>query len=139
MTLTYSRYEQYGPTDAALDPVAAEANNVGFAGLVGTNPTAPSITGATPLTDERSKFNDRVTFALGEFRLRNNGGTTNDSFELAVRRSDQDRLIVKDPGGDDALDQVTPNPDVGVYDDVADPRFQPAAPTVKVPLPRRTY
>jgi hypothetical protein len=129
------RLDQYGPIDAALDPVGAQNSNVGYAGLLGTNPTAPIINGTNPLRDERAQINDGATFALGEFRLRPNGGADNNTFELAVRRSDQDRTIVKDPGGNDANDVVTTNPEVAAFDDVADPRFLPAAPTVKVPRP----
>lgn len=127
------RLDQYGPIDAALDPAGALNSNVGYAGLLGTNPSAPTITGTTPLLDQRAQINEGATFALGEFRLRPDGGANNNSFELAVRRSDQDRTIVKDPGGNDALDVVTTNPEVAAFDDVADPRFLPAAPTVKVP------
>jgi hypothetical protein len=129
------RLDQYGPIDAALDPTGAQNSNVGYAGLLGTNPTAPTIVGTAPLRDERADINSGATFALGEFRLRPNGGADNNSFELAVRRSDQDRIIVKDSGGNDAEDLVRPNPEVGAFDDVADPRFLPAAPTVKVPRP----
>jgi hypothetical protein len=127
------RLSQYGLIDPALDPDQALQSNIGIAGLIGADPPSPVVTGATPLLDERSKLNDGATFAMGEFRLRPDGGTDNDAFELAVRRSDQDRLIVKDNGGNDANDLVTPNPDVGQFDDVADPRFLPAVPLVKVP------
>lgn len=127
------RLDQYGPIDAPLNPEAAENNNVGYAGLLGEDPTAPTIIGAKPLRDKRSKINDGATFALGEFRLRPNGGDDNNSFELAIRRSDQDRIIIKDDMGNDANDKVIPNPDVADFKDVADPRFFPLAPTVKVP------
>jgi hypothetical protein len=116
--------------DAGLDPASAQANNSGIAGLVGAQPVAPSITGATPVLDERSELNARATFALGEFRLRTVDGQ---SIEFAVRRSDQDRLIVKDPNGNDANDVVQANTQQGDFSDVADPRFLPANPTVKVP------
>ncbi len=124
------RLDQFGVPDAGLDPQTAQANNSGIAGLVGAQPVAPSITGATPVLDERSELNARATFALGEFRLRTVDGQ---SIEFAVRRSDQDRLIVKDPNGNDANDVVQANTQQGDFSDVADPRFLPANPTVKVP------
>jgi hypothetical protein len=124
------RLDQFGVPDAGLDPQAAQNNNSGIAGLVGQQPVAPSINGATPVLDERSELNSRATFALGEFRLRTING---DSIEFAVRRSDQDRLIVKDPNGNDANDLVQPNTQQQQFSDVADPRFLPANPTVKVP------
>ena len=127
------KLDQYGPIDAGLDPMGAENNNVGYAGLLGPNPSSPVINGATPLSDERAQFNENATFALGEIRLRPDGGTSNNSFELAIRRSDQDRLIEKDPNNNDANDLVTPNPQVDTFVDKVDPRFLPAAPTVKVP------
>src|SRR5690606_25372408 len=123
------RLDQYGAIDSALDPIGARNTNVGITGLIGNPPVAPSINGATPLPDARAEINALATFALGELRVRPDG----QGLEFAVRRSDQDRIIVKDPGNNDALDQVTPNSQVSQYDDVADPRFQPAAPTVKVP------
>ena len=128
------KLEQFGTFDSTLDPAGALNNNIGPAGLLGENPTAPTVNNANPLRDTRNAhFNETATFALGEFRLRPDGGPDNGSFELAVRHSDQDRKIIKDPMGNDANDLVTPNPDVGAFDDVADPRFLPAAPTVKVP------
>ena len=123
------RLDQYGIPDPAIDPVAAETSNVGVTGLLGDMPAAPTIIGATPLTDTRAEFNPRATFALGEFRLSQDG----DSIAINIRRSDQDRTIVKDPGGNDALDQVTVNPQVAEFADVPDPRFLPQIPTVKVP------
>ena len=66
--------------------------------------------------------------SLGEIVLR----PDKNSLSLGIRRSDQDRTIVKDPGADDAQDKVTTNPDVDFVDTV-DPRFLPAAPTVKIP------
>jgi len=128
------KFTQFGMVDAGIDPAGAEQSTIGITGLVGDPPAAPTIIGATPTVDERAVLNDLATFALGEFRLRTDGGDSGDAFELAVRRSDQDRLIVKDPGGNDANDQVTPLPGVE-YNDVSDPRFQPAAPTVKVADP----
>jgi hypothetical protein len=128
------KFTQFGLVDAGLDPSGAEQNVQGINGLVGADPPAPSIFNATPTADERAVFNELATFALGEFRLRPNGGDDGDMFELAVRRSDQDRLIIKDGGGNDANDVVTPHPDV-TFTDVPDPRFQPAAATVKSPDP----
>lgn len=125
------RFEEFGVTDPALDPTQAEQSPVGILGLLGVDPTAPTVTGATPLLDERARINEGATFALGEFRLRLND---DNQFELAVRRSDQDRIIVKDPAENDANDQVVPNPDVGNFVDVADSRFPPETPTVKVPV-----
>jgi hypothetical protein len=122
--------EQYGVPDPKDDP--RSFTDVGISGLLGADPPAPSVTNADPLSDERSEFNELATFALGELRLDYVGG----EIEFAIRRSDQDRIIVKDNGGNDAFDEVTPNPDLGPdgFTDVADPRFQPAAPTVKVPV-----
>ena len=111
------------PAQGALD------NNIGLTGLIGPNPTGPTVVGAAPLVDERANLNQGATFALGEFLVTNNG--TN-GVTFTIRRSDQDRLIVKDAGGNDANDLVTPNTDV-VFDDAVDPRFLPQSPTVKVP------
>ncbi len=128
------KFTQFGLPDAGIDPAGAEQNGIGITGLVGTNPPAPLVVNATPTIEDRgTPFNENVTFALGEFRLRPDGGPDGDEFELAIRRSDQDRLIVKDIGGNDAMDVVTPNPDVTFFDE-ADPRFLPAAPTVKKPF-----
>lgn len=124
------RFTQFGLPDAGIDPTAAEQNGIGITGLVGNDPPAPLVVNATPTTDTRANLNEKVTFALGEFRLSPEGS---DSLNLAIRRSDQDRLIVKNSGGNDALDDVTPNPDVTFTNEV-DPRFLPAAPTVKQPV-----
>jgi hypothetical protein len=125
------RLDQYGITDP-VDPAAA-SNDIGIAGLLGQVPVAPSIIGADPLLDERAQFNNRATFALGEIALQRSTGDPQNP-QIDIRRSDQDRRIVKDPGGDDALDQVTPNTDVH-FEDVADPEFFPEIPTVKAPRP----
>jgi hypothetical protein len=125
------RLDQYGITDP-VDPAAA-SNTVGIAGLLGQTPAAPSILGAEPLRDDRARFNDRATFALGEFALQRNDSNPQTP-QLDIRRSDQDRQIIKDPTNNDALDQVTPNPDVH-FEDVADPTFFPELPTVKAPRP----
>lgn len=122
------RLNQYGLTDPAS--AAADGDtSVSISGLVGANPQNPNIQGATPLTDERAEINNRLTFALGELAVDLNGTTP----QLVVRRSDQDRLIVKDPGGNDANDQVTVNTQVTSFVDEADPLFFPSNPTVKVP------
>ena len=55
--------------------------------------------------------------------------------QLVVRRSDQDRRIEKDSGGNDANDKVTVNTDIVAFQDVADPLFFPTNPLVKAPLP----
>ncbi len=64
-------------------------------------PTGPAVVGTAPLVDERAVLNGAASFALGEFRVSvgNNG-----AISFAVRRSDQDRLIVKDINGNDAND-----------------------------------
>ncbi len=118
--------EQYNipdPAQGALD------NNIGLTGLLGMDPVSPVILGTTPLVDERAVLNDKATFALGEFLVTTNGPQ---GITFTIRRSDQDRLIVKDANGNDANDQVTTNPDV-TYEDAVDPRFLPQSPTVKVP------
>lgn len=122
------RLDQYGLTDPASD-AAANDTSVSISGLVGANPQNPNIQGATPLVDERAEINDRLTFALGELAVDLNGSTP----QLVVRRSDQDRMIVKDPGGNDANDQVTVNTQVTEFIDQADPLFFPSNATVKVP------
>lgn len=113
------------------DPVDPDSGSsiLGIAGLLGSPPTAPGVRGATPLTDPRAQFNDRATFALGEFALQREGTRP----QIDVRRSDQDREIIKSPTGNDNLDRVTPNRSV-VFEDVSDPRFFPEVPTVKVPV-----
>lgn len=132
------RLDQFGITDPVNnDPTINTTANVGVAGLVGTPPTAPIIDGADPLLDTRgasASFNSGATFALGEFR---SGVNAEGDFEIAIRRSAQDRTIVKDPNGNDAQDQVVVNPEIPLdrFVDVSDPLFQPAAPTVKAPLP----
>jgi hypothetical protein len=122
------RLDQYGLTDPASDAAATDTS-VSISGLVGANPQNPNIQGATPLVDERAEINDRLTFALGELAVDLDGTTP----QLVVRRSDQDRMIVKDPGGNDANDQVTVNTQVTEFIDKADPLFFPSNPTVKVP------
>lgn len=122
------RLDQYGLTDPA-SAAAAGDTSVSISGLVGADPQNPNIQGATALIDERAEINDRLTFALGELAVDLNGTTP----QLVVRRSDQDRLIVKDPGGNDVNDQVTVNSQVTEFLDEADPLFFPANATVKVP------
>jgi len=122
------RLDQYGLTDPASS-AAANDTSVSISGLVGANPQNPNIQGATPLVDDRAEINNRLTFALGELAVDLNGTTP----QLVVRRSDQDRMIVKDPGGNDANDQVTVNTQVTEFVDKADPLFFPSNSTVKVP------
>ncbi len=125
--------DQYNIPDAAQ---GALNSNIGLTGLIGPTPTGPTVIGTTPLADDqRAKLNPGATFALGEFLVTNTnpGGPGGpDVLTFTVRRSDQDRLIVKDPGGNDAQDLVTPNTDV-TFVDAVDPRFLPQSPTVKVP------
>jgi hypothetical protein len=85
------------------------------------------------LTDSRAVFNNRATFALGEFALdtASKGMITNPV--LDIRRSDQDRQIIKDPNGNDALDKITPNPDVK-FTNAPDRKFFPELASVKVPV-----
>ncbi len=110
------------------DPVQANGSIVtGLTGFVGANPTSPIVIGDTPLVDERANFNQGATFALGEFLVASDGGS---GITFTIRRSDQDRLIVKDAGGNDANDLVQPNPDAK-FVDTTDPRFLPQSPTVK--------
>jgi hypothetical protein len=111
------------PAQGALD------SNIGLTGLIGPDPTGPTVIGTAPLADERAQLNQGATFALGEFLVTANGS---DGVTFTIRRSDQDRLIIKDPGGNDANDQVQPNTDV-TFEDAVDPRFLPQSPTVKVP------
>lgn len=120
--------DQYNYPDPA-DPKSG-STGVGITGLLGNAPTSPTIVGATPLADERSpsQLNPNATFALGEFLVEEKGS----GIVFAIRRSDQDRLIVKDPGGNDAKDLVTPHSEVTFTDEV-DPRFLPQSPTVKEP------
>jgi hypothetical protein len=122
------RLNQYGLTDPASTAAAGDTS-VSISGLVGVNPQNPNIQGATALLDERAEINKGLTFALGELAVDLNGSTP----QLVVRRSDQDRMIVKDPGGNDANDQVTVNTQVTSFIDEADPLFFPSNPTVKVP------
>lgn len=121
---------------SAADPAAGGDNLRGVTGLIGDTPPAPSVIGTTPLRDERAEINDGATFALGEFRV---SQTTTGELEFAVRRSDQDRQIIKDAGGNDANDIVTPNTQLGPiatgFEDGVDTRLLPAAPTVHVPVP----
>ena len=122
------QYNIPDPAEGALD------NNIGLTGLIGPTPTGPTVIGTTPLVDDRAELNQGATFALGEFMVTTNG--TN-GVTFAIRRSDQDRLIVKDPGGNDANDLVTPNTEVE-FEDTVDPRFLPQSPTVKTPVPNNS-
>ena len=130
------RLDQYGITDPVdNDPTVNTTANVGLNGLLGDPPTSPVISGAVPLEDQRGstgQFNSKATFALGEFRT---GVNADGEFEVAVRRSAQDRKIVKDNNGNDANDTVTTNPEIPLdrFVDVNDPLFQPSAGLVKAP------
>ncbi len=123
------KLDQYGPIDSALDPAGALTSNAGITGLIGSQPSGPTVIGTAPQVDERARINGNATFALGEFRV---SVTPAGEFSVAARSSDQDRTIVKDPNNNDANDVVTVNPDVNFVDAV-DPRFLPQSPTVKVP------
>ena len=120
---------QYAIPDPALATLNTKAVT-GISGLIGANPTAPVIQNATPLTDPRAVFNNRATFALGEFAL-NRTGKNHNIPVIDLRRSDQDRQIIPISA---TKDQVTPNPDVSF---VAQPdaKFFPAFKQVYVPVP----
>ncbi len=125
------RLDQYGIADPA-SPAWVGNQTLAVTGLAGSRPFNPEIVGADPLLDTRgqgNQINDRATFALGEFSVSKQGNNP----QIGMRRSDQDRKIVKDANGNDNLDQVTPNADVAAFNDVAEPRFFPQVPTVKVP------
>ncbi len=126
---------QYGIKDPTTITSTDSSNNaVGITGFLGQNPTAPQIRGATPLLDARAQFNQRLTFAVGELALStaaSKTGTSNNPV-LSIRRSDQDRQIIKSPTGNDNLDKVTPNPDVN-FTQVHDAKFFPEIPLVYVP------
>ncbi|MEQ9379815.1 MAG: hypothetical protein RJP95_03055, partial [Pirellulales bacterium] len=62
--------------------------------LKGDPPLHPIVQGADPLLDDRAEFNDRMTFALGEFAL---SQTDDQQPQFDIRRSDQDRKVTKDP------------------------------------------
>ena len=136
---------QFSPPDpAATTPTTSTPEAVlGITGLLGTVPISPEIVGATPLRDPQARFNDRMTFAFGEFAVGRDALNSNRNPQFGIRHSDQDRQIIKAPGPNDDLDIVTPNPDVA-FVDVVEPKFSPTLPTVKVPvpnsfLPRPTY
>ena len=117
------------------DPGTSNPVNSGFtgiSGLLGPNPLSPQIQGATPLLDPRAAFNNRATFALGEFALQRDPQRPSVP-QIEIRRSDQDRLIVPGTG---PADPVTPNPQIFPrYANVPDPKFFPEFPNgVKVPL-----
>ena len=95
-----------GFPDLAQANPTVTTNALGISGLLGATPAAPRIVGAVPLTDPRAVFNDRATFALGEFSLGRQGAHP----QIDIRRSDQDRQIIKSPTMNDNNDLVTPNP-----------------------------
>jgi hypothetical protein len=126
---------QYGIKDpASTNNTNPSVDAIGISGFLGQNPTTPQIHGATPLLDTRAVFNQRLTFVVGELALSSatskNGKGLNPV--LAIRRSDQDRQIIKSPTGNDNLDKVTPNPQVN-FIQVHDPKFFPSVPLVYVP------
>lgn len=123
------KLDQFGIPDPA-NPNPPPGTVYAVPGLVGQTPTNPNIQGAVPLTDATAQFNPNATFALGQIAL---AKTTDNHPQVILRRSDQDRKIIKDPGGNDNLDQVTANPDVTGFQNVFDPLFFPSLPTVKVP------
>jgi hypothetical protein len=124
---------QYGVPNLATSVAAQnQTNALGFSGLLGETPAAPRISGATPLIDNRAVFNNRATFALGEFAT---SATSNGKHEFPlfyVRRSDQDRQIIKSPTGNDNLDIVHPNPQVS-FTTYVDNKFFPELPYVQIP------
>ena len=125
------RLDQYGIVDPA-SPAAVGNQDFAVTGLAGTTPFNPEIVGTTPLLDTRggpNQINPRATFALGELSV----SQKDNKPQIGMRRSDQDRKIVKDANGNDNRDQVTPNADVAKFNNVAEPRFFPQNPTVKVP------
>lgn len=124
------KLEQYGVPDASNPASGGLSSNIGITGLVGATPSGPAIIGTAPLVDERARINGNATFALGEFRVSTDAGG---GIAFGIRRSDQDRKIVKDSNGNDANDQVTTNADV-TYVDAVDGRFLPNSPTVKRPI-----
>ena len=128
------KLDQYGVPDASDPTGGGLSSNIGITGLVGPTPSGPAIIGTAPLADKRAKFNENATFALGEFRVSTD---VNGRIAFGIRRSDQDRLIVKDANGNDALDDVKTNTDVK-YVDAVDARFLPNAPSVKQPISDKT-
>ena len=128
------KLEQYGIPEASNPANGGLSSNIGITGLVGETPSGPAIVGTAPLVDKRAKMNENATFALGEFRVSTDA---NGGIAFGIRRSDQDRLIVKDLNGNDANDQVTTNTDVN-YETAVDGRFLPNSPTVNRPISDRT-
>ena len=55
---------QYGIPDPASTNAQQQTGVLGIAGLFGTNPIAPEVRGAVPLTDPRARFNNRATFCF---------------------------------------------------------------------------
>jgi hypothetical protein len=121
--------DQY-PLNDALGGNTTGNPQLAVTGLVGQTPTGPSIQGGTPYLDSRAQINPQATFALGEFAVRQSGNNP----QIAMRRSDQDRRIIKDSDGNDLNDQVTPNSDVTGFAKVPDNRFLPQNPDVYVPV-----
>ena len=117
----------YGIRDPAIGSVSTASS--GISGLVGPVPIAPQVSGATPLVDSTAIFNDRATFAIGEFALQRTG---KDQPQIDIRRGDQDRRIIKSPDGNDQKDQVTLNPQVKFVAS-RDAKFFPELPAVSTP------
>ena len=127
------KLDQFGIQDPAANPATGTPGNssssaVGTFGFLGAKPIAPQVRGAQPLADTRARFNDRLTFALGEFKLTQQGNNP----VLSIRRSDQDRQIIKAVPRNDNKDMVTPNPDVH-FTQIQDAKFFPDVPKVFVP------
>ena len=120
--------DQFHAIDSA-NPATAQSTGVGISGLIGEKPISPDIRGATPHKDQRAQINKLATFALGEFSVRQEDGNP----VLSMRRSDQDRRIIKDSNGNDDKDMITANPDVRMFVQAPDPRFLPQNPAVFVP------
>jgi len=117
----------YGIRDPAQGGVGIDV--AGISGLTGAVPIAPQVQGATPLLDSRAIFNDRATFALGEFALQR---SANDKPRIDIRRGDQDRQIIKSSTGNDQLDIVTLNEQVR-FEAAPDFKFFPELPAVSKP------
>jgi hypothetical protein len=130
---------QYGvPNLAMSDAAKNQTSALGFSGLVGATPAAPRISGATPLTDNRAVFNNRATFALGEFATMTTSNGKHEFPLFFVRRSDQDRQIIKSPTGNDNLDIVHPNPQV-TFTKFVDNKFFPELPFVQIPASNNPF
>ena len=124
------KFNQYGIPDPALSLNASSVT--GISGLLGKTPASPQVSGAKPLVDNSAVFNKGATFALGQFALQPNSANQP---QIDIRRSDQDRQIIKSPTGNDFKDIVTLNPTVGHFNKVPDNTFFPQVPYVLKPQP----